>query len=135
MAETSTKNSMARVVKVIDPFTLVINLGSNQGVMKGDQFLIYSLEPEALIDPETGENLGFLEIVKGTGSVTHVQEKMSTIKSNRTISMGKVIRRSSNPPLAGLLGSWANERETIEEPEREAIPFEGVQVLDYVKPI
>lgn len=125
----------ASVVKVIDDYTVVINRGSEHGLSKGDQFLVYYVDPEELVDPETGESLGNLEIVRGTGSVTHVQQKVATIKSNRSVSRGRVIRRTSNPAIGGLLGSFAAERETIEEPEREALPFEDVQVKDRVKPV
>ncbi|MGM7449414.1 hypothetical protein ACP7H9_12955 [Idiomarina sp. ST20R2A10] len=136
MSEESTLSKYpASVVKVIDDYTVVINRGSEDGVSKGDQFLVYYVDQEELIDPETGESLGNLEVVRGTGSVTHVQRKMATIKSNRSVSRGRVIRRTSNPGIGGLLVSFAAERETIEEPEREALAFEDVQVKDRVKPV
>ncbi len=126
----------ASVVKVIDKFTIVINRGSEHGVSKGNQFLVYYVDPEDLIDPETGENLGKLEIVRGTGTATHVQPKISTIKSNRKISKGRVVRKITNPGLGGLLGGLAAEREIIEEPGMaETLPFDDVQVGDKVKPI
>jgi len=126
----------ASVVKVIDEYTVVINKGSEQGVSKGDQFLIYYVEPEELIDPETGESLGSLEVVRGTGAVTHVQEKMSTIKSNRSVRRGRIIRRTTSNLGLGFLGQLASpERETVEEPENEAIPFDDPTVGDKVKPI
>ena len=125
----------ASVVRIIDEYTVVINRGSDHAVSKGDQFLVYYVDPEELKDPETGESLGTLEIVRGTGSAVHVQPKITTIKSNRSVSRGRVIRRTSNPPLGGLFSTLASERETIEEPEREALPFAEVQVEDRVKPV
>lgn len=133
--ETNTANYPASVVKVIDEYTIVINRGSEHGVSKGDQFLVYFIEPEELKDPETGESLGNLEVVRGTCSAIHVQPKITTVKSNRSVSRGRVIRRTSNPGIGGLLGSFAAERETIEEPEREALPFDDVQIKDSVKPV
>ena len=116
------------VVKVIDKFTLVLNRGAENGIKKGNDFLVYYVEPEELKDPTTGESLGYLEIVRGSGSVTHVQPKMCTIKSNRTESGDRIIRRSS--------GAWASIMgETIEHPEKQAIPFEYPQVGDFAKPI
>jgi hypothetical protein len=116
------------VVKVIDDFTVVINKGSVNGIKKGDNFLIYYVEPDELIDPVSGESLGNLEIVRGTGSVTHVQEKMTTIKSNRTESGGRVTRKAF-----GLIASVMGE--TIEHPERQAVPFDDPKVDDFAKPI
>jgi hypothetical protein len=128
----------ASVVKIIDDYTVVINRGTNHGVTKGDQFLVYYIEPEELTDPETGESLGNLEIVRGTGSVTHVQQRMATLKSNRSVSRGRVVRRTPNAAFGGLMAMASlisSDRETIEESEREALPFEDVQVNDKVKPV
>jgi len=128
------ENYPASVVKVIDEYTIVINRGSDHGVSKGDQFLVYFVDPEGLTDPETGESLGNLEVIRGTGSAIHVQQKICTIKSNRNVSRGRVIRRTSNPAF-GLLGSLGAEKETIEEPEKEALPFDDAEVRDKVKPV
>lgn len=121
-------NFPASVAKINDEFTLVINRGSDHGVTKGDNFLVYYVEPEELIDPETGESLGNLEIIRGTGTAIHVQPKMTTIKSNRVISKGRVIRRQS--------GIWSSlSGEIVEEPEKEAVPFDEPYVGDKVKPV
>lgn len=121
-------NFSASVAKINDEFTLVINRGSDHGVTKGDNFLVYYVEPEELIDPETGESLGHLEVIRGTGTAIHVQPKMTTIKSNRVISKGRVIRRQS--------GIWSSlSGEIVEEPEKEAVPFDEPHVGDKVKPV
>lgn len=74
----------AQVASVRDPHTLVINRGSEHGINKGQRFMVYTLSEEEIEDPETEDSLGHLEIVKGTGRATHVQEKMTTIKSDKT---------------------------------------------------
>lgn len=136
MTKISTKVSYpASVVKVIDEYTIVINRGSEHGVSKGDRFLVYCIDPEELTDPETGESLGKLEVVRGTGSAFHVQSKVTTVKSNRSISRSRIIKRVGNPAIASLLGKFASEQETIEEPEKEVLPFDEVEVKDQVKPI
>jgi hypothetical protein len=117
------------VVRVIDDFTLVLNIGSEHGVSKGDAFLVYYIEPDEIKDPISGESLGRLEIVRGSGSVVHVQPKMCTIKSNRSESGGRIIRRSSSGALAVLMG------ETIEQPVKHAVPFDSPQIGDFAKPI
>lgn len=134
--ETESNIYPASVVKVIDEYTVVINKGSDHNVSKEDQFLVYYIDPEELTDPETGESLGNLEVVRGTGSVIHVQPKLSTIKSNRSIRRGRIIRRTKSNLSLGLLSQLASpERETVEEPENEAIPFDDPTVGDKVKPI
>lgn len=121
-------NYPALVAKVNDEYTLVINRGSENGVMKGDNFLVYYVDPEELFDPETGQSLGNLEIIRGTGTAIHVQPKMTTLKSNRVVSKGRVIRRQ-----AGLLAALSGE--VIEEPEKEVMPFDDPNVGDKVKPV
>jgi hypothetical protein len=64
-------------------YSVVINRGSRDGVKQGQKFLIYEISPDEVRDPISGESLGHLEIVKGTGDVSHLQEKMATITSNR----------------------------------------------------
>lgn len=122
--------SLARVIKVIDDFTLVINKGFEHGVKAGDNFLVYYIEPEELIDPLTGESLGKLEIVRGSGSAIHVQQKLTTIRTNRTESGGRIIRKSSSSIWLSITG------ETIEErPEKQPVPFEQPEVGDFAKPV
>ena len=62
---------------------VVINRGRDHGVAIGQEFLIYVLGNEVL-DPDTGESLGLLEIVHGRGRVQHVQPKMATLVSSET---------------------------------------------------
>ncbi|WP_051931100.1 hypothetical protein [Rahnella sp. WP5] len=59
----------------------VINKGSSHGVYDGLKFQIIEFGEE-IIDPETNESLGTLEILKGTAKVLHIQEKMTTLISN-----------------------------------------------------
>lgn len=121
----------AVVVKKISQFELVINRGSQDGVKLRDRFLVYYIDPDELIDPETHESLGNLEIIRGTGVATHVQEKMTTIKSDRyENSSGKTIRRSSNPfsAISAFSGT-----ETIEQASKDLIEFDSARLGDKVK--
>ena len=68
------------IIKVIDEYTVVLNKGSTSGVTRGSSFLIVEVGEE-LIDPETGNNLGNLELTKGWCAPTHIQENMCTILS------------------------------------------------------
>ena len=73
----------ATVAKIIDPCKVVMNRGVLHGVKEGQRFLVYKLSEEVIVDPASGESLGYLEIVKGRGRVSHVQEKMSIVESDR----------------------------------------------------
>lgn len=75
----------AKVVKILNQFEVVINRGSEAGVSENDVFLVYALGEEVK-DPDTGESLGKLEIVRGRAKVTHVQETMATLRSIETKS-------------------------------------------------
>lgn len=122
------------VIKVLDECHIVINRGSADQVTKSCRFLVYSLGEE-LQDPETGENLGRLEIVCGEGIVDHIQERMTTLKTGRRepASGSKKIIRKQGPPrgLSGLYSlSQMFPREEVEEissPEMVDVPFEGVE--------
>lgn len=125
----------AIVVKVEDRFTVVINRGSEHNVHNGDEFLIYRIDDDEIIDPQTGDSLGRLEIVKGTGAAIHVQPKLTTIKSNRTLSKGRKVVRRENSLTGSLLAALNPIIETIEEPEHDPVPFDEIQKGDYAKPI
>lgn len=99
---------------------VVINKGSSSGIKEGMRYLIYNIGDE-IRDPETNAPLGALEIVCGKGVVTHVQEKMATIKScEKGVSVSKVIRPKW--PLRGF-DMFAPETEERVMQDR---PFEGV---------
>lgn len=118
----------ALVVKVIDEYKVVINRGSNDNIKVGQRFLIYRLEEE-IFDPVSNESLGFLEIVKGTGRVIHVQEKIATIESDKFDREKKIVKKRNHPGL--LLGGVEVEEIT----PRELLPFEDPEIGDKAKPV
>lgn len=73
-----------RVVTVIDPWRVVINKGASNGVSLGDRFVVLHIGKEPLVDPVDGTELEPLQIVRGTGVVIHIQDKIATIRSDRT---------------------------------------------------
>lgn len=70
-----------RVAQVITPYQLVLNAGSDDGVQYGDQFVIYTLG-KTIVDPETGEELEPIQIIRGRGRVIHIQRTICTIDSD-----------------------------------------------------
>ena len=119
----------ATVVRVIDENRIVLNRGATHGVRKGQRFLVYQLESEAIKDPVSGEELGYLEIVRGTGSATHVQDSLTTVTSD---SKGPIERRvitRRNLPFV-----FGTEEETVTSGGGTE-PFEDAKVGDKAKPI
>ena len=60
---------------------MVINRGSVDGVNDGDRFVIYG-EGSEMIDPETKQSLGVLELYRGTAFAVHIQAQMATLESD-----------------------------------------------------
>jgi hypothetical protein len=82
MSEVRSETRLAKIVLLVDPditngrpLNVVINHGSRQGVKVGDQFVVFGIGPH-IADPDTGEDLGILERVRGRGEVVHVQEHL-----------------------------------------------------------
>jgi curli biogenesis system outer membrane secretion channel CsgG len=69
-----------------------INLGASSGIKVGDRFTILSVG-EALIDPDTGANLGSDEKETGKGEVTEVQEKYAIMRVTGSAAAKDTIRK------------------------------------------
>jgi hypothetical protein len=125
-----------KVLKILDPYRLVINAGSEAGVIEKDRFLVYELGEE-LIDPETSEVLGRLEIVKGTGRPIHIQEKLTTIESTRTRQQPEKRRTvtKSGDPFMSVVAPTRSVEEIVEPSEPKLQAFGEVKVGDRAKKI
>lgn len=106
----------AKVAAVVDDTTLVLNVGSRQGVHEGMLFAVVA-EHQDIADPDTGESLGKWESVKGRVVVTHVQERMATARSplveeapGATGTLSAMMVRHS----FGLYGDHASDRERLD---------------------
>lgn len=69
-----------KVAAIIDDTTLVLNVGSEQGVQEGMAFAIFASHGE-IQDPDSGQSLGRWEAVKARVVATHVQERLCTVRS------------------------------------------------------
>lgn len=81
----------AKVAKILNEFQLVLNVGAQQGVKKGMQFIIFE-EGEEIKDPQSGSSLGRMELVKGEVEVTHVQDALCLVQS-------KAIQKEAAPTV------------------------------------
>ena len=112
--------SLPKVIKVIDEFRVVINRGRSDGVEDGDGFIVYEVGEE-LLDPDTAEGLGRLEIIKGRGRAKHVQERITTVES---IESERVAVRHN--PLTGIFGT---------DYETRQLPYNEPKVGDIARPL
>ena len=125
------------IAKVIDDTNVVLNIGSNENISINDRFLIYKIG-EDIFDPDTKELLGNFEIVKGYGKVTHIQNTMCTLTSDkikREQSRKIITTQKSN----GLLSQYfeTNPKELVEEipGEEYIVPFDNPEIGDLAKPL
>ena len=108
---------MSKQIKIVhvsdDNCDVSLNVGSINGVQEGDKYL---------------------EFVKGTGEVVHVQDKMCTITSvtYRKPVAKKTIRKTT-PSMTMWAGSTVEE--IVQDDNREQIPFDNPHVGDLAKPI
>lgn len=103
-----------KVAKILNEFQLVLNVGAKQGVTKGMTFVIYE-EGDEIQDPETGQSLGKLEIVKGEVEVSHVQETLC-------LALSKELPKQGAPTvLSARLAEVTSSAKSKLEKEREKL--------------
>ncbi|MHA1410497.1 MAG: hypothetical protein ACTSQY_09385 [Candidatus Odinarchaeia archaeon] len=69
-----------KVIRIISPSEVLVNVGEENGVTQGMEFTIYE-SGEEIFDPETEESLGCIEYKKADVIVKNTQLKMSTLKA------------------------------------------------------
>jgi len=72
-----------------------INIGGEDAVERGERLIVYG-QGAALIDPDTGENLGSAEIEKATVEIVDVRPKVSIadiVESSEPVENGDFLRR------------------------------------------
>jgi len=122
----------AIVVRVIDDHRIVINRGKVHGIKAGARFLVYELEEEEVKDPITGVSLGYLEIVKGTGKVTYVQDRMSTVESD---SRGEPAEKRVIKRRSPFFFTGEQEEEEVILSQGDLISFKEPEIGDKAKPV
>ncbi|MBE9195676.1 hypothetical protein IQ219_10255 [Synechocystis sp. LEGE 06083] len=123
----------AKVAKVIDDYKLVINRGKEHGIREGQRVLIYQFNEEQIVDPDTGESLGNLELVKGTGKVFQVEDKYAIVESDKRhqkLDIDRGAERVAQLFLSDIASFLATKAK-----EKVLSPFDNPQVGDFVKPI
>lgn len=65
-----------KVAKIIDERNIVLNCGDNDGISVGSKFKIFSEKCSLVVDPDTGEDLGNLRLIKAKVQAVTVYDKM-----------------------------------------------------------
>lgn len=125
----------AKIVHVQDKHTVVINAGTERDVKVGKRFLIVGLG-EAIVDPDTKEELERLEIVRGIAQVSHVQGKIATLRSSefdKTPDKKEITKVTSRSAFDVLSGGRPQDTvtETVKPGEQVLRELRGVQVGDF----
>jgi hypothetical protein len=120
-----------KVAKVLNPTSVILASGWEDGVKDGMEFVIYSLS-ETIRDPETGEDLGQLEIVKGRVYAVHVQDKLTWAQTK-----SRVVERATNPyaelmqkEYSGYLASILGTSRTVKETVYEQLKVAGAEPIE-----
>lgn len=122
--------SEAKVIKVPNENTVVINRGSDNGVKLGQTYLICGIGEE-LFDLETKESLGLLELARGTGTSSHIQPKMSQLVSDQYEETGTKTTKRTRP---GFFAAAAGEViEEVLNSELVCVAFDSPEIGDSVR--
>lgn len=106
-----------------DAWDVILNVGADHGIIGRSVFLLFALGPE-ILDPENGESLGHFEIVRGQAKVTHLQAKMCTVRSTKTVT--RSFPKNNFNALAAITGGDTESREV-------QMPFKKVKVGDFAR--
>ncbi len=98
-----TKIIEGKVAKILDEYSIVINVGRNDGVTEGMVFVILTQSGNEIKDPDSGETLGTLENVKDYVSVAHIQDKFATCVAKELKKINKEGEISGSQTLRGAM--------------------------------
>lgn len=129
------KKIIGKIVKVLDDYNYVstINQDSMEDINVGHNYTIVGLADE-IIDPDTGESLGQLEIVKGKVRAMHVQAKLLSLTSaeysqkKEERSIVKITEKKQN----AFMPIITRETETITPGDTILRPIKNVKLGDIV---
>lgn len=140
---TQTKPIRGKIARILNVREVAINVGEEHGVERGMLFDILSLKGLGITDPDTGEELGPIELAKARVKVSRVYSKVSVARTFRTT---RVNVGGPSHLLSGLFQppKWETQYETLRideaiEPAAEDLDEEDsyvatgdvvVQVLD-----
>jgi hypothetical protein len=121
-----------KIARIVSDKEVILNVGLEDDVKKDMKFVIYS-EGDHIFDPDTGEDLGAIETIKGRIVISHVMEKMS-----RAITDTYQVRIEDSMYLLLTATRTQTKRYTLEVNENELLPIKEdltVKVGDNIRSI
>ena len=136
MGEDSTK-IVGKVARILSEYQLVLNVGEQHGVVPGAVFVIFE-QDEEITDPDSGESLGCLEMVKARVHVAHVQETICLVESARKPAEDEYSVLSARMAEVEVAGRKRLEREHYKLAVRRqdvsgSRSLQPIQVGDYAR--
>ena len=109
-----------KIARVIDPRKIALNVGKEDGVESEMEFDILSSVGLPIRDPDTGEQLGFVDLPKARVKISSVYDKFSVAVTFRTqrVNVGGI-------GVVGALGTlfeppkWEDRPETLKIKETD----------------
>ena len=112
------KQTEGKIVKILDEYRVVINKGSRDGVAANTSFVIFSVSAEEINDPETGENLGQLELVKGYVNAIHIQDRVTICTSVKMKGKEDNKTETTTQTLSGAMMAECMAKGEIDDTEK-----------------
>lgn len=121
-----------KVASVLSDREVALNKGSIDGVEIGMEFKILSSKGAEIMDPDTNELLGFVELEKTSVKVTTVKDRISVASTYRTykVNVGGSGIGLSYAPRIFEPPKWETRSETlkIDDSPREELEEEDTYV-------
>lgn len=125
-----------RVASVLSDRQIAINRGSSHGVEIGMKFAVLTDEVPVVTDPDTGEEIGNVEVAKTLVKIVSVQDRMSVARTFRTKTVGGGALWSfgvgSSPKKVDESLRRTDSSEIFELEESERIVDTGDRVVQFV---
>ncbi len=113
-----------KIIRIIDKYTVVVNLGRIHGITSDSIFNIIGL-PEDIIDPFSGENLGSVSVVKSKVKSQQVYDKF-TIASAKWVQRTLKFGRSMAVALSDCFESHEVDQGELFVEDRDVRPWKAV---------
>ena len=101
-------SSKYRVIEIMDEYSLIINYGTNDGAVKGDELRIIKVG-ESVKDPKSGQVLGTLDCIKETVFVEIPYENFSICRHS------EIQNYNFLSPLTGQMSSFNYSKKNIKK--------------------
>jgi hypothetical protein len=136
MDDVSARTGFAEIASIAGPgdhpLDVAIDFGRHHGVGPGSGFLIYGYGPD-IVQPNTGEPFGPMDLVRERGEVVPVEETLATIRSieRNDLRLAKLgARQMGARQMCALADPLTND-----ETPPALLPFDGVRVGDVARPL